>query len=496
MRAFFGYLPALFAVITPLLWAWSPASDPADKGSWHLQKEFSDEFNGPLDRRKFFDFLPLQFFDDGVIQKDLEHHADTLFVPGNAYTADGKLCLTVKLDRPSREGGLPRKYSLPAISTRRLMRHGYFEVRARAAAAAMDSGFWLNKQHFLVQQPLASPWQLGPYQYGNEIDIFEINGNSGFRGIDWSRRHNMNAHVYGDLAAQPTGAHTDATSKVAHTEYDLPESAPSFTDAYHVFGLEWDEQQIQWYVNGKLKRQTTIAGYAGMLEKYNAPGQEPEGSHQRFYGTRFGNHTFRFPLQVILSVDFLPDWHGPAKDVSFPARMSVDYLRVWQKRGQGRELIANGGFDSAESWRPLEVAREAVAEVAYRGGEARISLEKSGAQPSSVILTQAGLALEPGARYSLSYTVQASRPHWFSARIVGADGSYYATFPECAPQDGSLGNGHVAYYSHTFPTPAKALPGQAMLQFFLGGKEESGRAQDDRRLVLDNVSVRRLLVKP
>ena len=131
-----------------------------------------------------------------------------------------------------------------------------------------------------------------------------------------------------------------------------------------------------------------------------------------------------------------------------------------------------------------------MAAVSYPKGAAVITLSKAGAQPGSVILTQAGLALEPATRYSLCYTAQASRPHWFSARIVGADDSYYATFPECAPQDGSLGNGHAAYYSHTFVTPAKELPGTARLQFFTGGREESGRPQNDRKLVIDNVSVR------
>lgn len=470
-----------------------PAAPPALPGGsgakWEVLKELSSEFDGTrLESDKFFDWLPLQFFDTGETQKDLQHHADALFRPDNTSVKDGWLHLTVKQDQP-RVQGLTGIYSLPALTTKKLLRNGYIEVRAVALPGAFVSAFWLNKQNTAVRQPLSSPWITGPYQGGNEIDVFEILGNSRFQGIDWSRRNNLNCLVYGDLQPPADGVADNNTNELSHTEYDLPAAAPSFIEKPHVFGLEWDDTSLKWYVDGELKRTTTQSDVSWQVAQYNAPGEPTRGTGHRFAGTRFAPHLFNLPLQVMLNVEYVPGWHGPVNPADLPAAMRVDYLRVWQKRGTGPELVRNGSFSQATGWRFI-LAPDALAELQSTGGRSLLRIRQSGTTPDSIRLQQSSLRLQAGTPYSLSYEASATRPHWFLVSLTGPDGQALARYREFIPQDGTLQNGHSAIYSHIFQTPGKLPPGFCTLTFSAGGPDDPGEPQDQRVLWIDDVSLR------
>ena len=469
-----------------------PAGEAAE---WKLIGNMSSDFTErELDRKKFFDHLPLQFFDDTTVQKDLTHHRDALFKPGNAAVEQGWLHLTVKKDQPSVEG-LTATYSMPAVSSRRLLRNGYIEIRAVVARAAFTSAFWLNKQNTVVRQPLGSPWQLGPYQCGSEIDVFEICGNSRHHGVDWSRRNNLNCLVYADLKEPWNGVADDNTNQLSHTEYDLAAEAPAFTEAAHVFGLEWSDQSLKWYVDGTLQRVTTMADVSWQMSRYNNGSEPKRGTGLRFGGTRFARHLFNIPLQVILNVEYLPNWHGAVDDAALPAAMKVDYLRVWQKRGTGPELIRNGSFAGLSPW-AASSGPGAACQVRSSAGQARFNVEKAGPDPISVVLAQKGIPLQPDTAYSLSYEAAATRPHWFWVILKGTDGAPVAGYREFIPQDGTLANGHTALYSHEFRTSAGLTPGPATISLEPGGLDDPGQPQDGRKVVIGSVSLRAMRVAP
>ncbi len=465
-----------------------PLTDPTNAGSWHLVETMSSEFrDSRLEDGKFFDYLPLQFFDNGEVQKDLQHTPGSLFMPENVRVADGLLHLCVRQDRPSL-AGLKAEYSLPAVCTRRLIRNGYFEMKATVLKAAFDSAFWLNKQHVSVRQPLASPWQLLPYQAGNEIDITEICGNSRQDGIDYSRRNNLNCLIYADLQSPPTGVAQDHSDR--HSEFDLPNTVPDFTAAPHVFGLEWDDERLQWYVDGQLRRTTTKAEYRQLLAIYSAPGDPPLHTLHRFNGTRFANHVFNLPLQVMLTVDYTPRWHGPPQAEDLPAETTVDYLRVWQKLGTGPELIRNGGLAGPAHWK-FTTHDSARASFDCTSPWARLRIQEAGPNAESIQLGQVGLPLQSATHYSLAYEAAATRPHWFQVQIKSAAGTVITQYREFIPQDGTLDHGHSALYSHHFLTPPTAV-GKSMITFSCGGLDDPGDPQSARTIQLTSVSLRAL----
>jgi beta-glucanase (GH16 family) len=89
--------------------------------------------------------------------------------------------------------------------------------------------------------------------------------------------------------------------------YDLPEDQV-FTDDFHVFAIEWEAQEIRWYVDGH--HFNTVA--SGDLR----PG---------------ANWVFDHPFFIILNVAVGGYWPGnPDESTIFPQSMYVDYVRVYQ----------------------------------------------------------------------------------------------------------------------------------------------------------------------
>src|SRR5208283_3445931 len=103
--------------------------------------------------------------------------------------------------------------------------YGYYEVQAKPMNSAGSSSFWFHREDSPV-------WR-------TEIDVFEIGGNA----AGFERKYNMNLHVFQTAREQK---HWD----VQHTWV-----APwRLADAYHVYGLQWDRDQIGYYVDGVLLR--------------------------------------------------------------------------------------------------------------------------------------------------------------------------------------------------------------------------------------------------
>jgi len=88
--------------------------------------------------------------------------------------------------------------------------------------------------------------------------------------------------------------------------YSLTSGA--FSDSYHVYAVEWDPNQIRWYVDGNLYQTRT-------------PADLPAGT----------TWVFDHPFFLILNVAVGGSWPGnPDASTVFPQRMYVDYVRVYQ----------------------------------------------------------------------------------------------------------------------------------------------------------------------
>lgn len=130
-----------------------------------------------------------------------------------------------------------------------------------------------------------------PHQYGNwpnsgEIDIME--------------HVNMEPHVHQTIHSGAETTAAGGSNATVHTAYRLND--------YNTYGIIWEEDKIDFFVNGTL------------TFSYNK--QQHAGSKQ---------WPFDQPFYLILNQSGGAGWPGPITDVDLPFKMHVDYVRIYQK---------------------------------------------------------------------------------------------------------------------------------------------------------------------
>ena len=82
-----------------------------------------------------------------------------------------------------------------------------------------------------------------------------------------------------------------------------------FADNFHVFAIEWEENEIRWYVDGQLYERRTPADFSARKK-----------------------WVFNKPFFLLLNLAVGGDWpDNPDQTTRFPAVMAVDYVRVYQR---------------------------------------------------------------------------------------------------------------------------------------------------------------------
>lgn len=155
-----------------------------------------------------------------------------------------------------------------------LTTYGYFECRAQ-----------MNKERgphvaFWLQSPTIKDTLDNPQKYGTEIDIFEYHTNEGTNKV----YHNLHWNGYGKQ-------HKHVGTKV---------QIDSIDKGFHTFGLEWNEKEYIFYVDGKETWRTTEA-------------------------------VSQIPEYMILSAE-LSGWGGDYSKSNFPDKVIFDYVRVYKKK--------------------------------------------------------------------------------------------------------------------------------------------------------------------
>ncbi len=240
-----------------------PLSDQENHGGWVRFAPMSDEFEaGQLDASKWT--VGLYWW---------KGRQPSLFRDKNVTVADGKLQLTMRREEVPealQKHGY-RDYTSAALHSKARSAYGYYEVKARPMRSAGSSSFW-----FQVEK---EPGWL------TEIDVFEIGG--GAPGFE--HKVNMNVHVF----------RTPREKK--HWSAGGAWAAPwRLADDYHVYGLEWDEEAIQYYVDGVRVRSV-------------------ENTH------------WHQALFMIFDSETMPKWFGMPKDKDLPSTFRVEYVRAWKK---------------------------------------------------------------------------------------------------------------------------------------------------------------------
>ncbi|OGV40559.1 MAG: hypothetical protein A2X48_03290 [Lentisphaerae bacterium GWF2_49_21] len=245
-----------------------PLSDQDNKGEWVKYEVMWDEFDGDkLDQAKWWDHNPRW-----------KGREPALFMPSNVEVKDGKLNLTTRLeDVPKAPKGY-NTFTSAAVQSRTLVRYGYFEIRAKAMKSHGSSAFWFyyhdDKEH-------------------TEIDVFEIGG--GAPGFE--RKYNMNLHVF----KKPGNNKHWSRGGIWNSPFN-------FADDYHIYGLEWDEKEVVFYVDG-------------------VPVHKDK------------NTDWNQALTLNFDSETMPTWFGMPDPKDLPSTFSVEYCRAWKKKDRMEEPI-------------------------------------------------------------------------------------------------------------------------------------------------------------
>lgn len=195
----------------------------------------------------------------------------------NVEVQNGLLVITA---RESNSGG----YTSARIKTQGLFeqQYGRFEARIRLPQGkGLWPAFWL----------LGNDCDVNPWPACGEIDIMEYLGNK--PTITFGSAHG------------PNFSGEDSISK----EYELTNDR--FDTGFHVFGIEWTPNQINYYVDDVLYQTITPETVA----------EETEGE-----GTWVFDNSFYIIMNVAVGGN-LPG--SPNVNTVFPQRMLVDYIRVY-----------------------------------------------------------------------------------------------------------------------------------------------------------------------
>ncbi len=88
--------------------------------------------------------------------------------------------------------------------------------------------------------------------------------------------------------------------------YSLPDGRP-FADDFHVFAIEWEPEEIRWYVDDVLFNTVTPSDVAG-------------------------DWVYDHPFFILLNLAVGGQWPGyPDATTQFPQRLVVDYVRVYER---------------------------------------------------------------------------------------------------------------------------------------------------------------------
>ncbi|MBD0777833.1 glycoside hydrolase family 16 protein [Maribacter sp. ANRC-HE7] len=170
-----------------------------------------------------------------------------------------------------------QEWTSGSMWTRNDFKYGYFECRYRyASQPGTNNSFWL-----MTRSSAPNP------ATGKR---FEIDINEGH----YPSEVNTNIHNWSDITDTPEGKkkHPDSHKSLQFDQMD-------FSKDFHVFGLEWTELELIFYVDGKEIR-------------------------------RERNDFCQSPVPILLSLAII-SWSGEVTDKIDGTYMEIDYVKVYER---------------------------------------------------------------------------------------------------------------------------------------------------------------------
>jgi beta-glucanase (GH16 family) len=269
---------ALIAVLCSLPMAsYAGGTPPSSNSKWVLT--WSEEFNAPdgtpADSTKWTALVG----GHGWGNNELEYYTTST---RNAHQERGSLVIEAIQEPYTGPDGVTRNYTSARLKTAGKFSQAYGRFEARIKMP-VGKGIW--PAFWLLGDDIAT---VGWPKCG-EIDIVE------------------------NLGSEPSIAHGTihgpgySGDHAIGSPYTLPDGK-RFTDDFHIFAVEWEPQEIRFYVDDNL--------YAT-----RRPSDLPSGAHW----------VYDHPFFIILNLAVGGNWPGsPDASTQFPQKMLVDYVRVYR----------------------------------------------------------------------------------------------------------------------------------------------------------------------
>ncbi len=248
---------------------WFFALRPEPASPWLLV--WSDEFDGDSINAENWTY---DIGGTGWGNAELQYYTDR---PENARLEDGELVIEARWEEERIQG---REYTSARLKTQGLQTWTYGRIEARMQIPT-GQGIW------------PAFWMLGEdittvsWPGCGEIDIMENIG---------SQPKIVHGTVHGPGYSGANGV---------GNSYPHPEGA-AFADDFHVYAVEWEPEEIRWYVDDE---------HYGTVTVDDVPGE----------------WVYDHPFFIILNVAVGGHWPGyPDETTVFPQQLRIDYVRVYE----------------------------------------------------------------------------------------------------------------------------------------------------------------------
>jgi beta-glucanase (GH16 family) len=242
---------------------------------WEL--DWSDEFEGNTIDENIWNF---QIEAAGRFNDEWQRYSNS-----NAYIENN--CLVIKAIHEGDSHGMGQ-YTSARLHTanKRVLKYGKIAARIKLPhGEGIWPAFWMLGAN-IDENGGDTPWP-----QSGEIDILELYGSKDDSVIE------ANAHY-----ADASGTH----GMMGAASFKLEQG--KFTDAFHIFELEWDANRITWFVDGQQFASMPIS--AGELSEF----------HKEFF--------------ILLNIAVGGTHAGrPDSSTTFPQHMYIDWVRVYKQKG-------------------------------------------------------------------------------------------------------------------------------------------------------------------
>lgn len=267
--------------------------------------------------------------------------------------------------------------------------YGKIEMRAKLPKGrGAFPAFWTLGADFTLDGKVNGKQGYGWSRCG-EIDIMELLG--GYEGEERNRQVWGTPHFYDAKLGDQWDQDTTGSGGRAYT------NATDFNDDYHVFGIVWNPDKIEWYVDGKIYNTLDFNKYPSAKKCFNRPqyiqlnlamgGNWPGDAATNLAGTEF--------VIDYVSYQQTEAQKAAAQAYCDEAPQLTGVKNITMVEGQTPDLLA-GVTSNRNSFVDFSVENEHMFKV--NGGNTSVDLVCSGKDDV------AALAKLPTGKYNIHYT--------------------------------------------------------------------------------------------